>query len=731
MFLDRVNSVVFCEMRPKKPKKNFIDSDLQQLLSNANSPLFWGDLVREAKKNGFSDIRLLRKELKILSRTGRVHRSESGAFSYIDESSIVRGRVESRGHFLHCHGFELVHRPGLQVRKGDEVEGFVQEAKFIVNKILELSADSIVASIEFIDSEVVALSMNRNVKGRVYLRDSKILGSTNLAVGDIVEVKLIAKSRLGFVGELIDKIESHSVADLATQTTLRNLDIPKSWPAEVKQMMESFTEAISPQEYRTRLNLTALPFVTIDGDTAKDFDDAVYAEPFKDGGWRILIAIADVGHYVTEGSPVDIEARNRGTSVYFPEFVVPMLPEELSNDRCSLVPGEDRLVIVCETFLYPGYSEPHFEFYEAVIRSKARTTYHQVEEYYCSNNFPVQVEAGVLSSLDCLREVYLILRRNRLERGALDFSKSESFLELSLGSVVAVTKDERNDTHQLIEELMLLANVCAAKFLEENSMGFLYRNHESPDILNWEQLRKTLATLGISVVGGNPTPKAVQNLLSEIAMHRSGEICQHLVLKSLQQAMYEPYKKGHFGLALDSYTHFTSPIRRYPDLLAHRAIKSILRGTEKVDAGTIEDNLAYLGLSCSQTERRAETAGRAVDAWLKCDYLRHLVGESIDGLVAGVTEFGLFVDLRGYFIQGLLHVTNLGNDYYKYYPNRVALVGESSGQGFSLGDSIRVKIASVEPTQGKIDLIIEGSIQKNKKRKKHLSKHRRRRGRMH
>ena len=238
------------------------------------------------------------------------------------------------------------------------------------------------AAVEFVGTEVIAFSLNRNLKGRVYLRDSKVLGSANLAVGDIVEVKLITKSRMGFVGELIDKIKGHSVADLAIQTTLRNLDIPNSWPADVKQMVEGFAQAIPPQEYLTRLDLTPLPFITIDGETAKDFDDAVYAEPFKDGGWRILIAIADVGHYVNDGSPIDIEARNRGTSVYFPEFVVPMLPEQLSNDRCSLVPGEDRLAIVCEVFLYPGHSEPHFQFHQAVIRSKARTTYHQVEEYY-------------------------------------------------------------------------------------------------------------------------------------------------------------------------------------------------------------------------------------------------------------------------------------------------------------------------------------------------------------
>ena len=717
-------------MRPKKPKKNLTANNVQQLLANADGPLFWSDIVREAKNQGLSDIRLLRKELKMLNRSGRTHRNESGAFSYIDESSVLRGRVESRGHLLHCQGFELVHSPGLQLRKGDEIEGFVQESKFVVNKILELSGDSIVASVEFVGSEVIAFSLNRNVKGRVYLRDSKVLDSTNLAVGDIVEVKLITKSRMGFVGELIDKIKGLSVADLAIQTTLRNLDIPKSWPSEVKQMVEGFSEVIPPREYLTRLDLTSLPFITIDGETAKDFDDAVYAEPFKDGGWRILIAIADVGHYVTDGSPVDIEARNRGTSVYFPEFVVPMLPEELSNDRCSLVPGEDRLAIVCEVFLYPGHSESHFQFHQAVIRSKARTTYLQVEEYYSSLKFPGQADEGVLSSLDCLRDVYFILQRNRIERGALDFSTSEALLELSSGSVVSIKKDERNDTHRLIEELMLLANVCAAKFLEENSKSFLYRNHESPDLLKWEQLRKSLATLGISVDSGGPTSKTVQNLLSEIALHRSGDIYQHLVLKSLQQAMYEPDKKGHFGLALDSYTHFTSPIRRYPDLLVHRAIKSILLGIEQAD-GAIEDNLTNLGMSCSQTERRAEAAGWAVDAWLKCDYLLDLVGETLDGVVAGVTEFGLFVELDGYFIQGLLHVTNIGNDYYKYYPNRVSLVGESSGQAFSLGDAIRVKIASVEPAQGKIDLIVESNVQKKKKRKKRFSKHRRRRGRTH
>ena len=717
-------------MRPKKPKKNLTANNVQQLLANADGPLFWSDIVREAKNQGLSDIRLLRKELKMLNRSGRTHRNESGAFSYIDESSVLRGRVESRGHLLHCQGFELVHSPGLQLRKGDEIEGFVQESKFVVNKILELSGDSIVASVEFVGSEVIAFSLNRNVKGRVYLRDSKVLDSTNLAVGDIVEVKLITKSRMGFVGELIDKIKGLSVADLAIQTTLRNLDIPKSWPSEVKQMVEGFSEVIPPREYLTRLDLTSLPFITIDGETAKDFDDAVYAEPFKDGGWRILIAIADVGHYVTDGSPVDIEARNRGTSVYFPEFVVPMLPEELSNDRCSLVPGEDRLAIVCEVFLYPGHSESHFQFHQAVIRSKARTTYHQVEEYYSSHKFPGQADEGVLSSLDCLRDVYFILQRNRIERGALDFSTSEALLELSSGSVVSIKKDERNDTHRLIEELMLLANVCAAKFLEENSKSFLYRNHESPDLLKWEQLRKSLATLGISVDSGGPTSKTVQNLLSKIALHRSGDIYQHLVLKSLQQAMYEPDKKGHFGLALDSYTHFTSPIRRYPDLLVHRAIKSILLGIEQAD-GAIEDNMTNLGMSCSQTERRAEAAGWAVDAWLKCDYLLDLVGETLDGVVAGVTEFGLFVELNGYFIQGLLHVTNIGNDYYKYYPNRVSLVGESSGQAFSLGDAIRVKIVSVEPAQGKIDLIVESSIQKKKKRKKRFSKHRRRRGSAH
>lgn len=492
-----------------------------------------------------------------------------------------------------------------------------------------------------------------------------------------------------------------SITERATEATLAAFSIPTDWPAEVRAAVRHLPKEIDGDRFPDRKDLRKLPLVTIDGESARDFDDAVFAEA-NGKGWRLVVAIADVAHYVEAGSPLDTTAWQRGTSVYLPDRVVPMLPEALSNGLCSLRPREARLALVCDMAVDKSGRVGKHRFYEAVIRSRRRMTYTQIATYLDGGNLPV--ETPVARSLDALAKVYQALRQARERRGALDFDTPESTLSLKNGTVTAILPVVRNDAHRLIEEAMIAANVCAALFLERHDKQALYRVHEAPEAEKAEQLAQAFTACGVRWSPEDTSPEALQQALLAVAGRRDRWLFETLVLRAMQRADYRPERKGHFGLALSRYMHFTSPIRRYPDLVVHRAIKRVLQRQGGQVAAA--DWLVAAGEQSSMTERRAEDASRKVDAWLKCEFLAERIGETFPSVVAGVTDFGLFVDLKGFYVQGLLHISELGTDYYNYQPGSMSLVGESSGARFTLGDELDVRLTKVQPELGRLDLVL-------------------------
>jgi ribonuclease R len=452
-------------------------------------------------------------------------------------------------------------------------------------------------------------------------------------------------------------------------------------------------DGLRPQDLADRRDLRSLPFVTIDGETAKDFDDAVCAAK-EARGFRLWVAIADVGHYVHHGDALDRAARERGTSVYFPRRVIPMLPEKLSNGLCSLNPEVDRLAMVCEMTLTSRGTIVRYQFYPAVIRSRARLTYENAWQ---------QIAAGEAAEpLGTLYSVFQRLAEQRGVRGAIDFETVETRMVFDAADrLQRIVPTERNDAHRLIEECMLAANVCAGAFLAERGHPTLYRVHDVPAADRVQALREFLAELGLPLGGGEkPRPKDYADLLERIRGRPDFGLLQTILLRSLKQAVYSPRNLGHFGLAFDAYVHFTSPIRRYPDLVVHRAIRACL------DGGRYEGvDWADLGRHCSETERRADEASRDVENWLKCRYMQEHVGGLFSGRITGVTAFGLFVTLDDYFVDGLVHISELGRDYYRFEPQRHLLLGERTGKRYRLADRIRVKLVRVDLEGRKMDFV--------------------------
>ncbi|MEO8976068.1 MAG: ribonuclease R, partial [Casimicrobiaceae bacterium] len=454
-----------------------------------------------------------------------------------------------------------------------------------------------------------------------------------------------------------------------------------------------------------REDLTHLPIVTIDGETAKDFDDAVWCER-KGSGYKLVVAIADVSHYVRDGDALDHDARERGTSVYFPRRVIPMLPEALSNELCSLKPKVDRLCMACEMLVSAKGEITSFRFFPAIIHSHARLTYNQVWQWLCEPDSAKTPEARqLLPHLKDLYALYKVFAGARAQRGAIDFDTVELALVFdSQGKIDKIVPAPRNDAHKLIEECMLAANVCAAQFLAKNKQHALYRVHEGPTTDKLAQLKTFLASSALQLDGGEaPTAMDYAKLMQKIEGRPDQALLQTVMLRSLQQAQYRPDNVGHFGLAYDAYAHFTSPIRRYPDLLVHRAIKAVLAGKTYTPTGA---SWAELGQHCSQTERRADDATRDVEAWLKCFFMQDRIGDVYAGTVSGVTSFGLFVTLDDLNVDGLVHVTELGRDYFRYDAARHEIKGERSGVTYRLAARLHVRVARVDLEQSKIDFVL-------------------------
>ena len=513
--------------------------------------------------------------------------------------------------------------------------------------------------------------------------------------GQVVTVDLVAQpsKHAQPIGRVAEVLGNYADPGMEIEIALRKFDLPREFSRRGEAQARSLPEAVREEDARGRRDLRELNFVTIDGETARDFDDAVYA--VREGrGFRLWVAIADVSHYVRDGDALDAEARERGTSVYFPRRVLPMLPEKLSNGLCSLNPEVDRLAMVCEMALTPAGAVARYEFYPAVFRSHARLTYTEVWAKLSSGKAPVH--------LATLYEVFKTLHGARGLRGAIDFDTLETRMEFDAGGKIQrIVAETRNDAHRLIEECMLAANVCAGNFLAAREQPALYRVHEVPAEEKVRALREFLAELGLQLSGGGkPRPKDYAQLLERIKKRTDFTLLQTILLRSLKQALYTPDNVGHFGLAFDAYVHFTSPIRRYPDLLTHRAIKAALAGRRY--EGVDWDGL---GRHCSETERRADDASRDVESWLKCHYMQDHVGGVFVGAITGVTPFGLFVTLDEYFVDGLVHISELGRDYFEFDAARHMLLGERTKKRYRLADRMKVKLVRVDLDSRKIDFV--------------------------
>jgi ribonuclease R len=532
-------------------------------------------------------------------------------------------------------------------------------------------------------------------------------GAKGAKPGDIVVVELTEPPSRDTqpIGRIIENLGEAGGPGQETEIAMRSHGLPFRWPEAALAEAEAWGDRLRSAAKRGREDLRELPLVTIDGADAKDFDDAVWCEP--DGkGWRLIVAIADVSAYVAQGSALDTEARERGTSVYFPRKVIPMLPESLSNGLCSLNPEVDRLCMACEMRVEAGGKVRTARFYEAIMRSAARYTYDEVAAILVEKDAKLRKRhARLLPWLENLHGVWRALAGARARRGAVDFELPEVTMVFDpKGHVARVEPRHRNDAHRIIEECMIAANVQAATFLEKHKIPTLFRVHAPPEEDRLGELKEFLAAFGLAL----PTrerlePKHLSALVRQVSGRPDADLIETVILRSMSQAVYQPENIGHFGLALERYAHFTSPIRRYPDLLVHRAIRHLVRGGRGSDFVHGLQEMEGLGRHCSATERRADEATREAMDWLKCEFMQERVGEEFDVLVTGVVDFGLFVQIPAYQIDGLVHVSALGGDYFRRDPVHKRLVGERSGRVYRLSDPLRVRLIRVSLEDRKID----------------------------
>lgn len=555
---------------------------------------------------------------------------------------------------------------------------------------------------------------------------------------DIVVVEIDNTLSMGtdVIGRIIEVLGNENTPGIEIQSAIRAYELPNTWSDEVLQSLKMYTEEtpITSAQKRGRVDLRTMPLVTIDGEDAKDFDDAVYCEKRAGGGWRLIVAIADVSHYVKPKTALDNEAKSRGNSVYFPGKVIPMLPEILSNGLCSLKPAVDRLCIVCDLLISASGKITRYSFYEGIMRSHARLTYTKVAAILKGDSAHlIEQYASLVPHLQELYRLFQALKTEREQRGAIEFETVETRIVFNKeGKISRIEPTERNDAHRIIEECMLCANVATARFLKKHKLPGLYRNHEGPQAEKLADLKAFLSALGLSFQGDKiPKPLDYAKLLRSAQNRPDVNIIQTILLRSLSQAVYAPDNLGHFGLAYPAYCHFTSPIRRYPDLLIHRQIKSVLNGKwddlkaqKWAEADKTHPDvkaLIDLGIRTSMTERRADDATRDAVRWLKCEYIQKHIGEVFEAVISGITRFGFFAELKDIYVDGLIHMNHLRNDYYHYDPVHHRLIGERTGIQYRLGDVVQVRVAKVDVAERKIDFEL-ASIPETTAPSKHKNK---------
>ncbi|MFM9270701.1 ribonuclease R [Halomonas elongata] len=681
----------------------------------------------------------VRRRLAAMERDGQVLRNRRGAYALIDKLDLVKGKVlghrDGFGFLLRDDGKKpdlvipprqmrrVFHADHVLVRVSGRDRRGRDEATIV--EVLARNTQTIVGVYRQNTPEFgVLIPENSRITQEVIIPHNANGGAQD---GQVVSAHIVKQpaTRVQPVGEVSEVLGERMDPGMEIDIALRSYEIPSEFPPEVLDQIASMSDEVAEDDKQQRIDLRDYPLVTIDDESAKDFDDAVCAWKTKSGSWKLLVAIADVSHYVRPGSPLDQEAIARGNSVYFPGQVVPMLPELLSNGLCSLNPDVDRLALVCEMNISKTGAISRYRFFEAVFRSHARLTYNKV-----SSILEDEGEEGdalreeyreLVPSLKNLHSLYKLLRQAREERGAIDFETTETAIVFNdERKIEKIVPRSRNDAHKIIEECMLAANVATARFLDKHDLPALYRIHERPSPERLDKLRLFLAELGLSLGGGDePTPQDYRDLAEAIKGRDDADIIQTVMLRSMSQAVYSPQNEGHFGLAYPAYAHFTSPIRRYPDLLVHRAIRSVIRGPRQTNTVLRTENppveppskwcpytfeqMLELGEHCSMTERRADDATRDVEGWLKCEFMSDKLGEVYDGTIASVTQFGIFVRLDEVYVEGLVHVTSLPSDYYHYEPEKHRLKGERSGMSYRLGDGVSVQVARVDLDDRKID----------------------------
>jgi len=721
----------------------------------AQGPLDSAALARALQVNPEAE-GVLTRRLNAMERDGQLRANPAGDFSLTDHSSFISGRVSAHrdgfGFVIPDEGGEDLFLPDKEMQKvlhGDRVL-----ARVVGTDRRGRAEGTIVEVKERANTHVIGRLLNENGVWVVAPEDKRIgqdilvSGSPGKAKsGQVVSVELIEqpsrfKQPTGKVVEVLGELDDPG---MEIEIAVRKFGVPHIFsPAAVKQANKLPNE-VRESDLGERVDLRDVPLVTIDGEDARDFDDAVYCEPVKIGrtkGYRLLVAIADVSHYVKPNDALDGDAIERSTSVYFPRRVIPMLPEKLSNGLCSLNPAVDRLTLVCDMVVTMTGEVTAYQFYPAVMHSAARLTYNEVAAILGNTNGPeAGRRPGIVPHLLNLNEVFRALLQARQKRGAIDFETTETYIVCNaMGKIEKILPRTRNDAHRLIEECMLAANVCAADFLIRHDQPSTFRIHAVPTEEKLNQLRTFLKQVGLNL-GGGTTPQArdYAELMQRIKERPDATLLQTMLLRSMQQAVYSPDNVGHFGLAYEAYAHFTSPIRRYPDLLTHRAIKAVLKGKKYeptgIDLSKLNTNVSNavrkqaakdklegkqkdpkdltiwdaLGVHCSANERRADEASRDVENWLKCYYMKDRLGEEFTGVISGVTPFGIFVQLDELFVEGLVHVTGLGTDYFQYDEARHELRGERTGQVYQLTGRVTVQVARVDLETRKIDLVLAQS----------------------
>jgi ribonuclease R len=663
------------------------------------------------------DIEALNKRLAAMLRDGQLLQNRRGGYGVAQKLDLIPGTIianaEGFGFLRADAGGDDIYISPAEMRKvlhGDRVllsvvgvdrRGRKQGA---IAEVLERRASRLVGRVVIDNGVVLVVPDDRRLHQDVLITPGKDQGARS---GQIVvaEITQPPNAQRGPIGEVVSVLGERLSPSLVVEMAIASHGLPHDWPQETMLEAEQVEPRVTKEEIAGRVDLRKVPLVTIDGEDARDFDDAVFAEPAA-GGFRLLVAIADVSHYVRPGRALDDEAQKRSTSVYFPGFVVPMLPETLSNGICSLNPKVERLCMVCE--MHVGYDGEvsRSKFYAAVMRSHARLTYTRVWQALGENDADARAElADVLPQLEQLHQLYKILAKARQHRGAIDFDSHEVKFRLSpVGEVEQLGAEHRNDAHKLIEECMIAANVEAAKFLDKRKIPALYRVHAPPPASKYEDLLEFLREFQLRLPPVDAvTPGDFSALLKKIRKRPDAGLIESVLLRSQSLAVYSPQNSGHFGLALEAYAHFTSPIRRYPDLLVHRAIRYALTKGKPSDYTYSPAEMASLATHCSHNERRADEAERDVDERYKCAWMEKHVGSEFDGIVSGVTSFGLFVELSESQVSGLVHITQLPNDYYHFDPVRHLLTGEKRGLKFRLGDAVRVQVLRASLEDRKID----------------------------